>query len=136
MAKSVAKTKNEDPILVGLRSTTLFGVLILLVGVAMLFFPAYSTYLSAAVFGWLIIFAGIVSVFNAIVRRESGFWGRLILGIIFFLLGAFVLRNPLLSSLPSRCLSLLTSLWLVSSMWWSHWSTRMYPIVALWLSKV
>jgi uncharacterized membrane protein HdeD (DUF308 family) len=94
MAKSVAKTKNEDPILVGLRSTTLFGVLILLVGVAMLFFPAYSTYLSAAVFGWLIIFAGIVSVFNAIVRRESGFWGRLILGIIFFLLGAFVLRNP------------------------------------------
>jgi uncharacterized membrane protein HdeD (DUF308 family) len=95
MAKSVAKTqKNEDPIMVGLRSTTLFGGLILLVGVGMLFFPVYSTFLSTAVFGWLIIFAGVISIFNAIVRRESGFWGRLIGGLIFFALGAFVLRNP------------------------------------------
>jgi uncharacterized membrane protein HdeD (DUF308 family) len=95
MAKSVAKTqKSEDPIMVGLRSTTLFGGLILIVGIGMLFFPVYSTYLSTAVFGWLIIFAGVISIFNAIVRRETGFWGRLILGLIFFALGAFVLRNP------------------------------------------
>ena len=71
------------------------GVLAILAGVALLFWPAASAVLLVTLFGLFVLIWGIVELVQSLLGlgRRQGWWVQLILSVLLLGLGVFLLRN-------------------------------------------
>lgn len=76
--------------------TTTIAILTIVLGIVAIAFPFFATVATTLVFGWIFIFAGIAQIVYAFQSRGAGqvTW-KLILGLLYFLSGIFVVANPL-----------------------------------------
>ncbi|MGA7933126.1 MAG: HdeD family acid-resistance protein [Kovacikia sp.] len=80
----------------GLNWSIAIGVLLILLGVAAIAFPVFSTYAAEIWISWIILFAGIGKIVYAFqTRNEGGFLWKLLLGILYAGTGVFLLVYPL-----------------------------------------
>jgi uncharacterized membrane protein HdeD (DUF308 family) len=71
------------------------GVALALVGLLALLFPVVSTFVIARVVGWLFVFAGLVTIWDAFTVEGTGaFFGELLIGLLKLALGIYLLRHP------------------------------------------
>jgi uncharacterized membrane protein HdeD (DUF308 family) len=77
----------------------LFGILGIIVGIAILVYPFYSAFVVPYVF---IIFVGVWGLIMGFVSLFAGFkgggWGASIIGIILIIFGCLILANPVVST--------------------------------------
>jgi len=75
--------------------TTAIAVLMIVLGIIAIAFPLFATVTSTLVFGWVFIVAGIAQAIYALQSKSSGqvAW-KVILGLLYFLAGIFVVLNP------------------------------------------
>src|SRR5581483_9402951 len=72
------------------------GVVLLVAGVLALLFPLVAAVAAAIYFAWFALFAGVFAIVVAVrTRHEPQFGWRLGLGILYAVLGAWLLLNPL-----------------------------------------
>lgn len=71
------------------------GVAFALVGLLALLFPVVSTFVIARIVGWLLVFSGVVTIWDAFTVEGTGaFFGELLIGLLKLALGVYVLRHP------------------------------------------
>jgi uncharacterized membrane protein HdeD (DUF308 family) len=71
------------------------GVALALVGLLALLFPVVSTFVIARVVGWLLVFSGLVTIWDAFTVEGTGaFFGELLIGLLKLALGVYLLRHP------------------------------------------
>ena len=71
------------------------GVAMALVGLLALVFPVATTFVIARVVGWLLVFAGLVTIWDAFTVEGTGaFFGELLIGLLKLTLGIYLLRHP------------------------------------------
>ena len=68
----------------------------IVLGVVAIFAPLFATLVSALVFGWIFVFAGVAQIIYAFRSKSAGqvVW-KLILGLLYLIAGFFVLASPL-----------------------------------------
>lgn len=80
------------------RSVTwsiVFSLLIILAGILAIVVPPVAGIAVTIFLGWLLVFSGIVDLAFAWQRRTTGaFFWELLLGIVYILVGAYLLVNP------------------------------------------
>jgi uncharacterized membrane protein HdeD (DUF308 family) len=79
------------------KKTQIFwtGVAMTAVGVLALLFPAVTTFSVEQMVGWLLLFAGAVTLFGAFSAEGVGpFFGQLLLGLLKLALGVYLLTHP------------------------------------------
>jgi uncharacterized membrane protein HdeD (DUF308 family) len=77
----------------------LLGVVLFLLGLAALAHVFTATVLSVLVYGWLLLAGGVVQTVYAVwARRWSGFFLYLLDGLLCLLVGAFLVRHPVLGA--------------------------------------
>ncbi len=67
------------------------GILLVIVGLIALSSSVVATMASVAVFGWLLLFSGVLSLVHAFMRRR---WGGFFLELFAGILGVIMLANP------------------------------------------
>jgi uncharacterized membrane protein HdeD (DUF308 family) len=73
-----------------------FGVVMLVLGLAALIFPMFSTLVAALLVGWVLLISGGVTFFGAFSIHGTGpFFGALLLGLLSLAAGVFLIFNPL-----------------------------------------
>jgi len=73
-----------------------FGLAMTILGVVALLFPVLSSLVAALLVGWVLIFAGGITLFAAFSMHGTGpFFGALLLGLLSFAAGVFLIANPL-----------------------------------------
>jgi uncharacterized membrane protein HdeD (DUF308 family) len=80
----------------GLNGSIAIGILLILLGIAAIAFPVFSTLTAEIWVSWLILFAGagkLVYAFQS--RQDGGFIGKLLLGLLYTATGLFLLIYPL-----------------------------------------
>jgi uncharacterized membrane protein HdeD (DUF308 family) len=71
------------------------GVALALIGLLALLFPVVSTFVIARVVGWLLVFSGLVTIWDAFTVEGTGaFFGELLIGLLKLALGVYLLRHP------------------------------------------
>ena len=71
------------------------GVALALVGLLALLFPVVSTFVIARVVGWLLVFSGLLTIWDAFTVEGTGaFFGELLIGLLKLALGVYLLRHP------------------------------------------
>jgi uncharacterized membrane protein HdeD (DUF308 family) len=71
------------------------GAAMLILGVVALVFPFVSTLVATVFVGWMLVFAGLISVYQAFSIRGAGpFFGALLSGLLSLAAGVFVLARP------------------------------------------
>ena len=71
------------------------GVALALVGLLALLFPVVSTFVIARVVGWLLVFSGLVTIWDAFTVEGTGaFFGELLIGLLKLAFGVYLLRQP------------------------------------------
>jgi uncharacterized membrane protein HdeD (DUF308 family) len=71
------------------------GVALALVGLLALLFPVVSTFVIARVVGWLLVFSGLVTIWDAFTVEGTGaFFGELLIGLLKLAFGVYLLRHP------------------------------------------
>jgi uncharacterized membrane protein HdeD (DUF308 family) len=71
------------------------GVVLAIIGLLALLFPVVSTLVIARVVGWLLVFSGLVTVWDAFTIEGTGpFFGELLIGLLKLALGIYLLRHP------------------------------------------
>jgi uncharacterized membrane protein HdeD (DUF308 family) len=83
-------------------SSTLFwvGLAMVLVGMAAIAFPFFSTLVAALLVGWTFLFSGIFMLVGSLSIRGTGpFYGTLLMSLLSTTAGAFLLFNPLAGAL-------------------------------------
>ena len=64
-------------------------------GLLALLFPVVSTFVIARVVGWLLVFSGLVTIWDAFTVEGTGaFFGELLVGLLKLALGVYLLRHP------------------------------------------
>ena len=93
MKVSEIETNGE---IVNFRWLNTIAVLMIGLGIVAIVFPFFASVASTLVFGWVFIFAGIAQVVYALQLRGAGhvIW-KLVLGLLYFLAGIFVVAKPL-----------------------------------------
>ena len=79
------------------RNDQLFwsGIAMTVVGAFALLFPLGTTFTIAVMVGWLLIFAGAATLYDAFTVESTGpFFGKLLLGLLKLALGVFLVRHP------------------------------------------
>ncbi len=72
------------------------GILLVILGVAAIAFPFFTTIAAKVFLGWLFLIAGIVQVFHAFSTRTwSAFFFDLLIGVLYVLAGAWLAFFPL-----------------------------------------
>jgi uncharacterized membrane protein HdeD (DUF308 family) len=72
------------------------GAAFLVIGIAALVFPVVSSLAATLLVGWVLIFAGAVSLFGAFSIRGAGpFFGALLFGLLSLGAGVYILVRPL-----------------------------------------
>ncbi|UBF23672.1 HdeD family acid-resistance protein [Kovacikia minuta CCNUW1] len=80
----------------GLNGSIAIGAVLILLGIAAIAFPVFSTYAAEIWISWIILFAGISKIVYAFqTRNEDGFIWKLLLGILYTATGFFLLFYPL-----------------------------------------
>ena len=73
----------------------LWGILLIVAGVAILAHAVIATAISVFFFGWLAIIGGVVGLVAGLFRiGKGGFWPAIISGALLLVLGVVILRNP------------------------------------------
>jgi uncharacterized membrane protein HdeD (DUF308 family) len=89
-------TEVKNDLKQGLNWSIGIGVLLILLGVAAIAFPVFSTYTAEIWISWIILFAGAGKIVYAFqTRNEAGFIWKLLLGILYTATGFFLLFYPL-----------------------------------------
>jgi len=71
------------------------GIALIVLGLFALSWSVLTTILSVEVFGWLLLFSGILSVVHAFLRRRwGGFFLELFAGILYLVVGLMLVGNP------------------------------------------
>jgi uncharacterized membrane protein HdeD (DUF308 family) len=71
------------------------GVILVLLGMMALGWAVLTTLASVVLFGWLLLFGGILSVIHAFMRRRwGGFFLELFAGILYVVIGLMIVGNP------------------------------------------
>lgn len=87
------------------------GVVLVLLGMMALGWSVLTTLVSVAIFGWFLLFGGVLSVVNAFLRRRwGGFFLELFAGILYAVFGLMVVGNPAESAVA---LTLLIAVFLI-----------------------
>jgi uncharacterized membrane protein HdeD (DUF308 family) len=72
------------------------GVLLLIAGVAALLYPVVAAVAAALYVGWFALIAGVIAIAIAIkTRAEPEFGWRLLVGVVYLLLGFLLVGNPI-----------------------------------------
>ena len=72
------------------------GVALVCLGVAAILFPMVSTLVAALLVGWMLLLSGGITIFGAFHIHGTGpFFGALLLGLLSFAAGVFLIFNPL-----------------------------------------
>ena len=72
------------------------GGALLVIGIAALAFPVFSTLVAALLVGWVLIFSGVAALYGAFMLRGAGpFFGALLLGLLSLACGVFILARPI-----------------------------------------
>src|SRR5271155_467928 len=72
------------------------GVLLLIAGIAALLYPVIAAVAAALYIGWFALIAGVIAVAIAIkTRAEPEFGWRLLVGVLYLLLGFLLVGNPI-----------------------------------------
>ena len=72
-----------------------WGAALLLVGIAAVAFPFYSTFVATLFVGWTFVISGVVMLFGAFTIRGAGpFFGALLLALLSIAAGVFLLARP------------------------------------------
>jgi len=72
------------------------GSVLVVLGLIALSWSVLATIASVAIFGWLLLIGGILSVVHAFLRRRwGGFFLELFAGILYAIVGLMMLANPL-----------------------------------------
>ena len=76
-----------------------FGILLILAGIAILGHAVIATAVSVFFLGWLAVIGGIVALVAGLFRiGKGGFWPAVISGALLLVLGIVILRNPAASA--------------------------------------
>jgi uncharacterized membrane protein HdeD (DUF308 family) len=71
------------------------GAALAVVGILALLAPAFTTFTVALMIGWVLIFAGAVTIYGAFSVEGSGpFFGQMVLGLLMLALGVYLLMHP------------------------------------------
>ncbi len=79
------------------RNDQLFwgGVAMAVVGLLALLFPIAATFAVVVMVGWLLIFSGVVTIWDAFTVEGTGpFFGELLIGLLKLAFGVYLLRHP------------------------------------------
>jgi len=77
------------------RWAILSGVFMIVLGMIAIALPMMMSLTLELFLGWLLLFGGILQVVSAVyTRHREGFFMHLLAGIIYFVLGGFLLVNP------------------------------------------
>lgn len=78
------------------RWTVPIAIGMIVLGIVAIFTPLFATIVSALVFGWIFVFAGVAQIIYAFRSKSAGqiVW-KLILGFLYLVAGFFVLASPL-----------------------------------------
>jgi uncharacterized membrane protein HdeD (DUF308 family) len=72
------------------------GILLLIAGVAALLYPVIAAVAAALYVGWFALIAGVIAIAIAIkTRAEPEFGWRLLVGVLYLLLGFMLVANPI-----------------------------------------
>jgi uncharacterized membrane protein HdeD (DUF308 family) len=72
------------------------GVLMVVLGIAALVDPFVATIALSSYYSWMFLFAGVIQTIYAIQNRsQSGFWLRLVIGILYISAGVLLVSNLL-----------------------------------------
>ncbi|AFZ35227.1 hypothetical protein Sta7437_1665 [Stanieria cyanosphaera PCC 7437] len=78
----------------GLGWLVALGVLMILLGIAVIVEPFIATIAVARILSWTLLFAGIVRTVHALQsRQQRGFWLKLLVGIFYVIAGILLLSN-------------------------------------------
>jgi uncharacterized membrane protein HdeD (DUF308 family) len=76
------------------------GAALLIIGIAALFYPGASTLIATFFYGWILLLAGVASVFGSFSIRGTGpFFGALLMGLLLVAGGVFLLFRPISGAL-------------------------------------
>lgn len=71
------------------------GVAFAVVGILALLFPFFTTMTVALMIGWVLIFAGAVTIYGAFSVQGTGpFFGQMLLGLLLLALGIYLMTHP------------------------------------------
>ena len=71
------------------------GTAFTIVGILALIFPFFTTMTVAFMIGWVLIFAGAVTIYGAFSVQGTGpFFGQLLLGLLTLALGVYLMMHP------------------------------------------
>ena len=71
------------------------GVALAAVGVLALIFPVAATFAVVVMVGWLLVLAGLVTIWDAFTVEGTGpFFGELLIGLLKLAFGVYLLRHP------------------------------------------
>ena len=74
------------------------GVAFAVVGILALLFPFFTTMTVAFMIGWVLIFAGAVTIYGAFSVQGTGpFFGQMLLGLLTLALGIYLMTHPSVS---------------------------------------
>jgi uncharacterized membrane protein HdeD (DUF308 family) len=74
---------------------TWLGVALLVLGICALVFPVFASFVATFFVGWVLVIAGVASVFGAFSIRGTGpFFGALLFGLLSLAGGVFLLFRP------------------------------------------
>jgi len=74
---------------------TWLGVALLVLGICALAFPEFATFVATFFVGWVLIIAGVASIFGSFSIRGTGpFFGALLFGLLSLACGVFLLFRP------------------------------------------
>jgi uncharacterized membrane protein HdeD (DUF308 family) len=71
------------------------GMIFTLLGFIAVAMPGISTLSTELFIGWLLVFAGIVQLYRTLKARYPGFWGSLIISILYILFGILLILFPI-----------------------------------------
>lgn len=72
------------------------GILLILLGIAAIAAPQFATLTAKIFIGWLFLIAGVGEIVHAFVARDwSGFFGNLLIGLLYALVGGWLAFFPL-----------------------------------------
>ena len=69
------------------------GILLIVLGILAIIFPIIATALVTIALGWLFLIGGILRIVYAFQARSTGFWLKLLLGILYIIIGLSLLNN-------------------------------------------
>lgn len=76
-----------------------FGILLIVAGIAILAHAVVATAISVFFLGWLAVIGGVVALVAGLFRvGRGGFWPAVISGALLLVLGIVILRNPLVAA--------------------------------------